>query len=279
LIQNRPKHEATPVCTRLAPAGRCAGGCDPNALGLLKAVQAYYRRAAAFAITIELDAPKLAVRWARPPRSADSPPLSRLGLSCTGSPFLSLLSASASGSFDWGFAASFVFRGPLRLVVFGQAISVPSHTRFAPALRNGLALLLREPRSWPRQTATKPPTSRSKTIPHSNSKLETKAVYHIRTYGETDENGKQSSKGTRVGVAFVNSDASLSVVLDSLPIDGKLHIRDFPERKGSQSQIGHTPPGLSPIPVNEWFRQLAGSGFAVRSQDPCGSICGFSSYV
>jgi hypothetical protein len=41
-------------------------------------------------------------------------------------------------------------------------------------------------------------------MPHSNSQLETKAVYHIRTYGETDENGKQSSKWTRVGYVRAN---------------------------------------------------------------------------
>ena len=33
--------------------------------------------------------------------------------------------------------------------------------------------------------------------------------------------------------------------------------------------------GLAAIPVNEWVRRLPASGFAVRSQDPCGSICGF----
>ncbi len=30
----------------------------------------------------------------------------------------------------------------------------------------------------------------------------------------------------RIGVAFVNKDQSLNVVLNALPIDGKLHIRD-----------------------------------------------------
>lgn len=33
-------------------------------------------------------------------------------------------------------------------------------------------------------------------------------------------------KGSRIGVAFVNHDDSLNVVLDAVPISGRLHIRD-----------------------------------------------------
>ncbi len=32
---------------------------------------------------------------------------------------------------------------------------------------------------------------------------------------------------TKVGVAFVNRDGSLNCKLESLPIDGELHIRDY----------------------------------------------------
>lgn len=38
-----------------------------------------------------------------------------------------------------------------------------------------------------------------------------------------DESGPHWSK---IGVAFVNKDDSLNVVLDAVPIAGKLHIRD-----------------------------------------------------
>ena len=31
---------------------------------------------------------------------------------------------------------------------------------------------------------------------------------------------------TRIGAAFVNRDGSLNVVLNTIPLDGKLHIRD-----------------------------------------------------
>ena len=52
-----------------------------------------------------------------------------------------------------------------------------------------------------------------------------KAVYVIR------EGSKGDSFWTKVGVAFVNKDESLNVILDALPTDGKLHIRDFKERQ------------------------------------------------
>lgn len=36
---------------------------------------------------------------------------------------------------------------------------------------------------------------------------------------------------TKVGVAFVNRDGSLNCKLDSLPVDGELHIRDYQARE------------------------------------------------
>lgn len=47
-----------------------------------------------------------------------------------------------------------------------------------------------------------------------------KEVYQI-----TEREGKKSF-WTRIGVAFVNKDDSLNVVLNSIPLDGRLHIRD-----------------------------------------------------
>lgn len=52
----------------------------------------------------------------------------------------------------------------------------------------------------------------------NNSKM--KIVYVIT------ERGGQSF-WNRVGVAFVNSDDSLNVKLEALPISGELHIRDY----------------------------------------------------
>ena len=48
-----------------------------------------------------------------------------------------------------------------------------------------------------------------------------KEVYHIKELGD----GKKSF-WTRIGMAFVNKDGSLNAFLDTLPIDGKIHIRD-----------------------------------------------------
>ncbi len=35
---------------------------------------------------------------------------------------------------------------------------------------------------------------------------------------------------TRVGVAFVNSDGSINVRLEAMPVNGELHIRDYVPR-------------------------------------------------
>ena len=47
-----------------------------------------------------------------------------------------------------------------------------------------------------------------------------KDVYTIRN-GNDDK-----TYWDRIGAAFVNKDGSLNVVLNALPLDGKLHIRD-----------------------------------------------------
>ena len=43
----------------------------------------------------------------------------------------------------------------------------------------------------------------------------------------------------RVGTAFVNKDHSLNVQLDAVPVDGRLHIRDFRE-KTEESELKKT---------------------------------------
>ncbi len=48
-----------------------------------------------------------------------------------------------------------------------------------------------------------------------------KEVYHIKDLGDGTK-----SLWTRIGSAFVNKDGSMNVFLDTLPIDGRLHIRD-----------------------------------------------------
>jgi hypothetical protein len=41
---------------------------------------------------------------------------------------------------------------------------------------------------------------------------------------------------TKVGVAFVNKDGSLNCKLDSLPVDGELHIRDYTPRPPQEAR-------------------------------------------
>lgn len=50
--------------------------------------------------------------------------------------------------------------------------------------------------------------------------------------GLHDQDGKDGDKSfwTKIGVAFTNKDESLTVILDAMPVDGRLHIRDFKER-------------------------------------------------
>lgn len=42
------------------------------------------------------------------------------------------------------------------------------------------------------------------------------------------KNGQRKAKGrwTRIGVAFENKDGSLNVLIDAIPLNGRLHIRD-----------------------------------------------------
>lgn len=63
-----------------------------------------------------------------------------------------------------------------------------------------------------------------------------KAVYVITGQGE-------KKFWNKVGVAFVNRDGSLNVKLDSLPIDGELHIRDMESKEERDARRGEdTPP-------------------------------------
>jgi len=53
------------------------------------------------------------------------------------------------------------------------------------------------------------------------------AVFSIRE-------GKGGTVWVRAGSAFVNRDGSLNVLLDVLPLDGKLHVREAGERREAQ---------------------------------------------
>jgi hypothetical protein len=67
---------------------------------------------------------------------------------------------------------------------------------------------------------------------------------------------RESTKGggsiwVRAGSAFVNKDFSLNVLLDVLPLDGKLHVREAGERRESVKKEGeaqgHLPAQSEPL--------------------------------
>jgi hypothetical protein len=56
-----------------------------------------------------------------------------------------------------------------------------------------------------------------------------KVVYTII---EPDKTNKlQKSLFRRIGTAFTNSDDSLNIMLDALPVNGKLHVRDLEPKR------------------------------------------------
>ncbi len=65
-----------------------------------------------------------------------------------------------------------------------------------------------------------------------------KIVYVI-----TERNGK--SYWNRVGVAFVNSDGSLNVKLEAMPVTGEMQIRDFTPRDEAAAPPSRRPNGAS----------------------------------
>ena len=59
------------------------------------------------------------------------------------------------------------------------------------------------------------------------------AVFSIRE-------GKGGTVWVRAGSAFVNRDGSLNVLLDVLPLDGKLHVREAGDRREAQDAAAET---------------------------------------
>ena len=53
---------------------------------------------------------------------------------------------------------------------------------------------------------------------------QTMEVYHIV------EREGQKSRWTRIGIGFVNKDSSLNLFLETLPLDGRIHVRTRSER-------------------------------------------------
>ena len=63
-----------------------------------------------------------------------------------------------------------------------------------------------------------------------------KSVYTV-----IDSDKLQRPLFRRIGVAFVNADQSLNVLLDAFPVNGRLHIRAESTRRSEQTTSGGTP--------------------------------------
>lgn len=59
----------------------------------------------------------------------------------------------------------------------------------------------------------------------------TKIIKDVYVISETNKDGPD--RWTKIGIAFVNRDESINVILDCVPLSGKIHIRD---RKKSKKQ-------------------------------------------
>jgi hypothetical protein len=75
---------------------------------------------------------------------------------------------------------------------------------------------------------------REKTLPRSVNGFEThteriKTMKDVYAIYESENDGKDRARWVRVGVAFPNRDGSLIVLLDALPLSGRLQIRDRSE--------------------------------------------------
>jgi len=58
--------------------------------------------------------------------------------------------------------------------------------------------------------------------------IKIKDVYAISEGTQGDD---KSSRWTKIGVAFVNRDESINVILDAIPVNGRLQIRDRSKQK------------------------------------------------
>ncbi|MFN0064157.1 MAG: hypothetical protein ACKVPX_16745 [Myxococcaceae bacterium] len=66
------------------------------------------------------------------------------------------------------------------------------------------------------------------------------------------EAGRSGSIWLRAGTAFVNRDGSLNLLLDVLPLDGRLHVREALERKDiAQPTASATVTQETVAPTNE----------------------------
>ena len=69
-----------------------------------------------------------------------------------------------------------------------------------------------------------------------NRQNQKKAVYSI-----IEREGQEKAYWLRLGTAFVNRDGSLTVYLNALPTNAKLHIRDVPQDNDNRQDNNEIP--------------------------------------
>lgn len=86
---------------------------------------------------------------------------------------------------------------------------------------------------------------------------QTKAVYTII------ERDKNRSRWVRIGIGFVNRDGSINIRLDAVPVNGRLHVRDYQRAREEQSEppIGDARQLGSDAALDQYPRYAQGAGF------------------
>jgi len=67
-----------------------------------------------------------------------------------------------------------------------------------------------------------------------NNNGKRRAVYTV--IDSTSDSRK--ARWLRIGICFENRDGSLNLLLDALPVNGRLHVRDFPPPDSSEEGAG-----------------------------------------
>lgn len=105
----------------------------------------------------------------------------------------------------------------------------------------------------------------------------TKAVYTI-------VERQQKSRWVRIGIGFVNRDGSINVRLDAVPVNGKLHLRDYRKKDDDSGEADSDSPlprsadgsrGGGLHPVEPGFESFSGS--MGTSPRPSSGAAGFGS--
>jgi hypothetical protein len=68
-----------------------------------------------------------------------------------------------------------------------------------------------------------------------------KEIVHLKdVFAIAQGDDQHRARWTKIGIGFVNSDQSLNVVLDAMPINGRLHIRDRQKFKTNTKTKGES---------------------------------------